>query len=192
MRNFFTSFETLWNKVVLMFFFRTVRSDFCHGTASVNLLLLTLQCFKGQPASFCWAHFLFNCHLLLGERGVRAIFSFSKPQVHLSSNKTSRKILSHLTQRRETFFWRKEKTILATMKLCLVLKDSKEDHKCTWGVCPWWKISFSAKKTFHIFTEWLSERLLVQMKLNTQKMKEKTTQIHLRPWGVFSKAEKNP
>ena len=40
---------------------------------------------------------------------------------------------------------------------------------------------FSKKKTFHIFTEWLSERLLVQMKLNTQKMKEKTTQIHLRP-----------
>ena len=79
------------------------------------------------------------------------------------------------------------------MKLCLVLKDSKEDHKCTWGVYLMKDLIFSKKKPFHIFTEWLSERLLVQMKLNTQKMKEKTTQIHLRPWGVFSKAEKkNP
>ena len=50
------------------------------------------------------------------------------------------------TELREPFFWRKEKTILATMKLCLVLKDSKEDHKCTWGVSLMKDLIFSKKK----------------------------------------------
>ena len=55
------------------------------------------------------------------------------------------------TELREPFFWRKEKTILATMKLCLVLKDSKEDHKCTWGVYLMKDLIFSKKKTLSHF-----------------------------------------
>lgn len=115
-------------------------------------------------------------------------FSFSKPQVHLSSNKTSRKILSHLTQ----FFWRERNSFGYNEIVPGPALDSKGRPQMHLRF-PWWKISFSAEKIpFHIFTERLSEvglPLLVQMKLNTQKMK--TTQIHLRPWDVFSKAVKN-
>ena len=78
--------------------------------------------------------FLLNCHLLFGKSSECHchIFLFPKPQVHLSSNKTSRKILSHLTEPFSVVVFLKEETLLSFVaEWNCPCPDSKGCHKCS-------------------------------------------------------------
>lgn len=147
--------------------------------------------------AFCWAHFLFNCHLLLGKRSVTAIFFFFQATSSFVKQQDQQKNPFTLnTAHREPSFWRERNSFGYNEIVPGPALDSKGRPQMHLRF-PWWKISFSAEKkslshfyrtAFWTVTE-VGLLLLVQMKLNTQKMK--TTQIHLRPWDVFSKAVKN-
>ena len=141
--------------------------------------------------AFCWAHFLFNCHLLLGKRSVTAIFFFFQATSSFVKQQDQQKNPFTLnTAHREPSFWRERNSFGYNEIVQSPALDSKGRPQMHLRF-PWWKISFSAeKKSLHIFTERLSEQLL-----NTFKRWRKRphgTHIHLRPWDVFSKAVKNP
>ena len=96
--------------------------------------------------AFCWAHFLFNCHLLLGKRSVTAIFFFFQATSSFVKQQDQQKNPFTLnTAHREPSFWRERNSFGYNEIVPGPALDSKGRPQMHLRF-PWWKISFSAEK----------------------------------------------
>ena len=87
------------------------------------------QCYKEDEKGYTIEekHLFVQLPFVTWRKGCQShIFLFQATSSFVKQQDQQKNPFTLNTELREPFFWRKEKTILATMKLCLVLKDSKE------------------------------------------------------------------